>query len=151
MELKLIGKTMDGIEVFDRPNSHSHCSTELVAEALKKINSHGIQFLVEQVEFNREIGSSNLIPTTTDFGGDEIIYARRKGRKGFTRFVKGKSPSPSKSVVVILKKCSEGFYLLITAFIGEKSFPEPWDPKATPEAVEFWKTHALIWGSEALE
>ena len=33
---------------------------------------------------------------------------------------------------------------MVAAYFGPKSHPEPWDRIATPQSVEFWKTHALI-------
>jgi len=149
--LEFVGKTKDGREVWDRPNSHRHIQKELVGEALEKINTQNLGFLVEEVEMGRIIGTNFLVPTTVDDGGDAIVYARRPGRKGLTRFVKGMEGVLCSSIVVILKRCEEGFYLLITAYVGKKSFPEPWDKNATPEALEFWATHALVWGSEEMK
>jgi hypothetical protein len=38
-------------------------------------------------------------------------------------------------------------YLLITAYEGSMSEPEPWDKGLTPASREFWASHALIWNS----
>ena len=51
-------------------------------------------------------------------------------------------------VVVILKRTEEYGYVLLTAFIGKKAEPEPWDRSATEKSVEFWSVRALIWGHE---
>lgn len=52
-------------------------------------------------------------------------------------------------MAVTFKRIPEG-YILLTAYPGQKSEIEPWDPRATPAAEEFWKTHALVWGSEPI-
>ena len=77
-----------------------------------------------------------------------------------TRFVKSRTPEPCSSVVVILKKADRqpGVYVLITAFIGRKAEPEPWDQRSFSQqsdpaeaerlSREFWAANALVWGSE---
>ncbi|MFO7807213.1 MAG: hypothetical protein R6V40_02195 [Candidatus Moraniibacteriota bacterium] len=51
-------------------------------------------------------------------------------------------------------------YVLITAFVGKRPQPEPWDARnfsqqpdpqeAERLAREFWSNHALIWGTEEI-
>ncbi len=83
---------------------------------------------------------------------DQIVYAQRPKRFGLTRFVKNRKPEPCKSVVVILKTADgqPGAYVLVTAFIGQKAEPEPWDRNATANSREFWNSHALVWGAEPI-
>jgi hypothetical protein len=117
--------------------------------ALARIKSGGRQFLVEEVDFGRPIGETICIATRP---GDEIVYAQRPNRQGLTRFVKNRQPEPCNSVVVILKTADTvedaGKYVLVTAFVGRLAEPEPWDRNATEKSVEFWSSHALIWGYE---
>jgi len=40
--------------------------------------------------------------------------------------------------------------VLITAFIGTKPEPEPWDRNATKNSEKFWSSHALVLGSEPI-
>ena len=102
--------------------------------------------MVSQVDFDHIVGETTCVVTGP---GDQIIFSQRPKRFGLTRFVMNRKPEPSCSVVVILKKADYGDdYVLITAFVGEKAEPEPWDRNATEKSLAFWSTHALVWGSE---
>jgi len=145
-----------GEEVVDRYRSHLHLDVvRLLPDALARIESAGRQFLVEEVDFGRPIGETICVPTGS---GDEIAFALRPKRRGLSRFVKNREPEPCSSVVVILKAADgqPGAYVLVTAFVGRRPEPEPWDRNAirTPEqsarAVAFWSSHALVWGSEEI-
>lgn len=148
MELKL----KSGEVVINRYNSHIHGEIEsILKEALEKISSQGRGYIEEEVEFGRIIGFSQCVLTTDD---DEIVFLQRAGRKGKTRFVKNRKPEPSSKMFVVLKKDPGGFYIIITAFVGERPEPEPWDEyffskQKDPEerrekAKKFWETHALV-------
>jgi hypothetical protein len=148
----LVGVLSDGTKVFDRYKSHVHTVDEsdvssLLKEALARISPSKEKNIVESVVFPGSIGYSTCVTTEPS---DEIIFAQRQGRKGgYTRFVVGKKPRETSSLTVVLKKTDEG-YILLTAYIGEKSEPEPWDYNATEKSLPFWKTHALIFGSEEI-
>jgi len=143
--------------VFDRINSHIHIGVPAPAlrAALAQIDSKGRQFLVEEVDFGQPIGETICVPTGPE---DQIVYAKRPRRFGFSRFVKNRQPEPCSTLVVILKADDLGGYVLITAFVGKRPEPEPWDCRAflqqsdPAEAVEksrkFWNRHALVWGVE---
>jgi len=140
-------KIKTGEVVVDRHNSHLHEEVvRLLPDALLRIESKGRGFILEVVDFGRPIGETTCVKTSSE---DEIIFAQRLNRFGLTRFVKNRMPEPCSSVVVILKKAVEG-YVLITAFIGCRPEPEPWDRNATEQSVVFWNTRALIWGSEEI-
>ncbi len=152
-------KLFSGEMVVDRHNSHLHetgSMAELLPEALNKINARGRDFLIEEIDFGRVIGETICVATGHS---DQIIFARRPKRAGLTRFVKNRRPQPCSSLVVILKKAEEDDrYVLITAFVGHISRPEPWDERAflkqeepklaREESISFWSTHALVWGYE---
>jgi hypothetical protein len=142
-----LGRLRSGQIVVDRYRSHNHLATRpLLPEVLGQIYAQGRQFIHEEVDFGRIVGLSTCVVTGP---GDEIVYAQRPGRRGPTRFVKNRQPEPSSAVTVILKKDDfEDYYVLITAFIGNKPEPEPWDRHATEKSRGFWASHALIWGSE---
>ncbi len=141
-------RLLSGEVVVDRFRSHLHPGVaSLLPEALARVDSQGRQFLVEEVDFGRLIGETVCISTGS---GDEIVFAQRPRRSGLTRFVKNRAPESCSSVVVILK-CDDAdkrVYVLITAFIGQRPEPEPWDRNAMEKSVAFWNSHALIWGSE---
>ena len=114
---------------------------KLLPEIFAGISRPG-RFLEKEHSFGRTVGTRSCVPTGE---GDQIVYAQRPGRKGLTRFVKGREEAPSDTAVVVLKKDErKGHYILITAFIGRKSALEPWDERATDKDRDFWSCHALV-------
>ena len=143
-------KLKSGEVVVDRHDSHLHESVvPYLPVALAGIESNGREFFIEEVDFGRQIGETICVATGP---GDEIVYAQRPKRFGLTRFVKNRKPEPCSSVVVILKAMGRqtGTHVLITAYIGRKAEPEPWDRNATASAYEFWNSHALVWDCEEI-
>lgn len=147
-------------EVVDRYTSHLKASvTKHLPVALSQIESLGRAFFIEEVDFGEPIGETTCVPTGPS---DQVIFAKRPKRFGLTRFVKNRAAEPCSSVVVILKKADgqPGVYVLITAFIGRKPEPEPWDErnfsqKSDPAEAKrlsrgFWASHALLWDSEEI-
>lgn len=123
---------------------HFHeLSEEVIREALGKVRLKYKSKMIKYIcKFNYVVGKNACVPTTEK---DCIIFARRKGRKGDTRFVKNRVPEDCKSIVLILKQdTTEKYYILLTAFVGENSYPEPWDRFATEEAKKYWENHALV-------
>jgi hypothetical protein len=154
-----LGRLGSGEAVYERRNSHmsSHPVPEaLLSEAFARIVACDRPFLVEQVDFNRTIGATTCV---TIGANDEVLFARRREGEGLTPFVRGRVAEPASSVVIILKRFDD-FFVLVTAFIGVKAEPLPWnsatldraaDPLAAYErSVVFWNSHALLWGSEAV-
>ncbi len=139
-----LGQLASGEYVFDRPRSHLHGDIgELLAEVLAQIESANADLIVRQVDLKRVVGKRICVETSS---ADTIVFARRQNRKGLTRFVVGRDPEDCSSVVVVLKKDEYSeTYVCITAYVGERSEPEPWDPHATENSVPFWQTHAMIW------
>lgn len=147
--MNTIGMTLaSGEAVIDRFNSHVHGEVaQLLPAAFSRIDSKGRKFLIEEVMFDRIVGNTVCVPTTD---ADEIVWAKRPKRFGHSRFVKNRKPEPCDKVVVILKKDDfEDYYVLITAFIGHRPEPEPWDRNANGNSLAFWHSHALVWGSES--
>jgi hypothetical protein len=153
-------KFKSGETVVDRHRSHLHESVlPHLPAALAQIESAGRNFLVEEVDFGRPIGETICVPTGPS---DTIVFAQRPKRFSLTRFVKNRTAEPCSSVVVILKTADgqPGSYVLVTAFVGRKPEPEPWDRRnfsqqsnpqeAERRAREFWSSHALVWGCEEI-
>ncbi|OGG58799.1 hypothetical protein A2765_05265 [Candidatus Kaiserbacteria bacterium RIFCSPHIGHO2_01_FULL_56_24] len=137
-----------GERVVDRHNSHLHGDVAaLLPAALAEIESGGKQFLVASHDFGRVIGETICVATAA---GDEIVYAQRPRRAGLTRFVKNRAPEPCSALVAILMKARDeaDTYVLVSAFVGHRPEPEPWDKNATANSRAFWDSHALVWGSE---
>lgn len=141
--MNVLGYLSTGATVVDRHNSFFHSSVaDILPELFSKIKSEQRAFISEEIDLGRIIGESTCVETTAS---DDVVYALRKKRQGYTRFVKNRKPIPSSKAVVILKYDEDQkWYILITAFVGNKSEPEPWDRNATPNSKPFWDTHALI-------
>lgn len=136
-----------GQRVVDRHKSHVHEDvTRLLPEALARINADGRRYFIEEVDFGRPVGETSRVATKQD---DQIVYAQRANRGGLTRFVMNRKAEPCSAVTVVLKRDDrDDYYILITAFVGHRAEPEPWDQKATPQSAAFWSSQALVWGSE---
>ena len=138
-----LGVLSSGELVIEHINSHARENTRnLLPEAFTHIRSAGRDFFIEEVDFGRNIGRCACIETVS---GDSIIYARRKGREGFTRFVVDREAESTPYMTVMGRK-EKDHYALVTSFLGRKTEPEPWDPHATRESVRFWRTHAFVLG-----
>lgn len=112
-------------------------------------------FEIIKIKFPFRVGCCNCVETNLN---DEIVFAKRRGRDTYTRFVKNKKSEIVNSVIFILKKNREkiGEYYLITAFPGTESFKEPEDlniksREELAECLEFWQNHALIYDEEIID
>ena len=157
--LHFLCNTENGIPVFDRANSHfsDHGFSEDTMKKAISMITQTSQFEKHVVNMGRVVGVSNCVAVTDE---DQVVMAVRKKRFGPTPMVIGREPEPCSSVVVILKKATDydgDYFVLITAFVGEGSEPEPWDRQlrpGTPEherSVAFWQTHALLYDEEVIE
>ncbi len=148
---KHLGNLASGEAVYEEDDSHlsDHPSVvPLAREVLAQVTSNNRPSIVDEIDLGREVGK-NIRVSTTD--KDEIIFARRPGRTGLTRFVKNRQPESCSKVVVILNRQKSGEYIISTAFIGTRCPAEPWDEKwADENSVPFWNSQALVWGSEEI-
>jgi hypothetical protein len=105
----------------------------------------------EAIDFGEQIGFSACVETTD---ADEIVFAQRIKRPGWTRFVKGRQPTPCSTVTLILR-LRDGALHLITGYIGGLAEKELSDPSLTeferPAAELFWGSHALIWDPSVIK
>ena len=149
-----LNKLASGEPVIDRHNSHlanDAVTLAAVNAALARTRSHNRPFIEEEVEFAHPVGETSCVTTTSD---DVVVYAPRIGRNGLTRFVLDRRPEACNKVYVVLKRIEGGQYLLITAFVGKRAQPEPFDEKAFSHARDrsqarrdaeiFWSQHALL-------
>jgi len=116
-------------------------------EALQKITTYKKSKIIKrEVEFKNIIGVSTCVSINEN---DDIIFARRIGRKYETKFVKNKKPIPCNKLTIVLKRLSEYSLILLTAYIGSIAEKEVLDPKLLPhekeKAINFWDSHALIY------
>jgi hypothetical protein len=92
-------------------------------------------------DMGRIIGSSDIVETSEK---DTIFYAQPYKKDVFSRYVKNRSMSPSKSLTTILEQDTEGHYELVDTWVGSYSPPFPGDEKATADSKNYWENHALI-------
>lgn len=141
--------TKDRRWVVDRRDSHLHngIGEELLAEALQRCDTLGERELKMTLDMGRSLGQCNCIATTAS---DDIVYAKRLGRYGHSRFVKGRVPTPTSHITLVLRK-THHYYKIVTGYLGTSSMPEPYDARADRAALLFWAHHALIWGTEPVD
>lgn len=133
--------------IIDRKDSHLHQGVApYLQQICAQIECDKRKNIKAQVNFNQVIGQTVCVPTTTD---DEIRYAIREGRNGYSRFVLNRTLLDTKSITIVLKKTNH-FYKIITAYLGTKSQAEPWDKRADKKAIDFWRTHAFVYGGEPI-
>jgi hypothetical protein len=146
-----IGYLKSGVPVFDRRNSHLHSGVRMLLPAVLKEYDVTEGFAIITHDFGFTVGKSYCVRVNA---GDSVYYEQRPGRRGPSKFVRNRKPEPSSLVTFILKEIEEG-YVLITAFVGGRSEPEPWDErafsfdargyeKAKAASREFWHSRALI-------
>lgn len=150
-------ETKNSIEIYYDP-AHSHVATHLkdtpkLKKLLKELLANK-SFTKKEIYKEYKIKPikifSDLVETDDD---DEIIYAKRLNREGYTRFVKNRKPEITSSgyVTIWLKLDEKHKYELSSAWIGRTCPAFPDDEYAIPESKPFWKKHALIWGKQKIQ
>lgn len=138
---------------------NSHAATHLkeqpnLLELVKRIISNtdlpeiDDKFYSFETDTGYTIGEMDLVETDNN---DEIIYAKRKNRNNFTRFVKNKPRPKTSFVSIVIKKNDNETLELWSAWIGRLVPPFPGDEHEQPESKSFWEKHALVWGTQAIE
>ena len=138
----------DNFFVVDRPSSHLHNELKnLLPSVIKTITCNDQPFIEKELNCKQPVGYTTCVSVN---GQDEIVYAKREGRNGLTKFVKNRKPELTCHITVILKKTND-FYTIITAYFGKKSEVETWDQRATPSSFKFWNEHADYLVSEEID
>lgn len=147
---QFLGKTTDGFDVIlDDNNTHvayhlleTPDLIDLVIEALPRVEANGQDQVVFERDMGRVVGTTNLAETSDQ---DEIIYAKRKGRDTYSRFVKNRDVIPTQYIVVVLRKTVDG-YLLWTAMCGRLLPQDAYDKNS-----EWSKTHAMVFDEHLVQ
>lgn len=148
-----------GERVIIDKNSHVHDQAKkYLITVLNKIISKKRKIIHEIIKFDHVIGYSYCVKTNKN---DEIVFAKRKDRNFYNRFVKNKQPEKSKEVVIILQKLNnttyyryeQTTYRIVTAFVGKSPISKRWLMQEDfireynlLKKIEkaFWETHALV-------
>lgn len=140
----------NGWPILDRTDaSHNQIPLHLLQEAAAQVALDEAPFVAKTADLGRMVGRLSCIPTTPK-DIPRIRFAVRKNRTKPSRFILlgSELPPETSRITMILKRAAEQeAYILIAAWFGEQAMPEPWDRHATPQAKDFWRTHALVWGS----
>lgn len=115
---------------------------ELVNEALPFLIIGDDDQAVLERDMGRVVGTTNLVETTDR---DEIVYAKRVGRERYSRFVKNRDVKPSQSIVIVIRRKEEKYYLW-TAMCGKLLPPEAYDDDSA-----FNTTHALVYDESLIQ
>lgn len=107
-------------------------------------------------EFEEEIGFLNVVKIEQD---EKVIYAKRKGRDIFSKFVrKDCKRIKTNKVVFSLKKSNKNSneYFLITMFPGEACEKEPQDKSIKDsielkKCLEYWENRAFIYDESIVD
>lgn len=137
-EIKTIATGRNSVSVYLDPH-HSNVALhlletphllDLVAELIATEDIHGEKVAIEK-DMLRTVGHTSLVKTDNS---DEIVYAKRKQRDTYSRFVKNKQLLPTSWVTVILFR-EDNRYFLWSAWCG----------RLIPRVKDFWKNHALVY------
>lgn len=154
MSQELFAITKNGKSVWFDPHG-SHAATHFtenteLPQHIKNILS-GLDptesSVYEEIKFDRPIGTTDLVVTDDT---DDIIYAKRVGREVYTRFTTSRQPVSTNTITIWLVLLPNGDYNLASAWFGTKVPSWPGDKWEVPESKSFWKTHALVWGKQAI-
>lgn len=133
--------------------------TELIQEFSKSQEGQALEgdFIKIAHDFDRSVGIENVVRIKDD---EEIIYAKRKGRDIYSKFViRDKSNLEKTSKVMLLlnkNRYKNNSYYIITMFPGENSEKEPEDKniygyKELNKVLEFWKDRAFVWDKDLVQ
>ena len=147
----MIVHSADKIPVVIGEGSHvlDHNTLVLFEEALGQVRLEGEAFFLRAVDMGRVIGTNACV--RVEGHDSRVYYARRGGRAGASRMVRGISPTPCTTLVLCLGWDPDaGHHVAYTAYVGEVAPREPWDPSlqedpaGLAESRKFWAAHALV-------
>lgn len=147
-DIRRVYQNTYGIKFVPRVDeSHIHRGIEpFLLIALDKIKDLKCEYIEVKHDFETTIGHSICVPTNEE---DLIFYAKRRRRKGYSRFVLNREPIDTKFITLCLLKVIT-HYLIISNYFGLAA-REPLDSRAIASDLEFWRNHALIYGYEEIE
>jgi len=112
-------------------------------------------FIEMVVEFPFNVGYSDLCKVKDS---DNIIYAKRKDRSIYSKFLIGRESTEIDKCVVVLKRSYDkpNEYYLITMFPGEYCIKEPQDKNIKSEdeknnIMKFWDKHAFVFKLDEID
>lgn len=116
---------------------------DLVKEIVKS-STYEVDSVVQDYDMGRVVGTTDCVDVNED---DDIFYARRKNRDGYTKFVRNIQPTPCKWVTLIIDKNEDGYYTMRSCWVGglAPTFP---GKNEMSNSRDFWSTRALVDGAQ---
>jgi len=152
--LTLLCKSKNNIDVYiDLENSHATThiknNPKLLDYVKQIVQNHNVTKNEERFETDMKfpVGMMDLVETT---GSDEIVYAKRKNRDKYTRFVKNRKPEKTTIVTTDIRKSEDGKHFVFTVYSGRLTPKFPGGDKENPNSRSFWSKHALVWGTQEI-
>lgn len=150
----LLATSRNNIPVYlndEKTNVHVHIQEnanllELVKEVITQTALQVAPEIVFEHDMGKVVGATSLVETSS---GDEIVFAKRKGRDKYSRFVKGRSLRETSWVVVVIRE-DAGQYTLWTAWCGRLLPLEAYAENAY-EPGGFWAKHALVYDADIIQ
>lgn len=130
---------------------------ELIDYAIQNdlLRCNGEQLCKLTVEFPFTVGYCNLVQISNE---DEIVYAKRIGRDGYTPLVLNRTPQKVNKCIFILNRNRDNAneYYIITVFPGDYCVKEPQDKhiqdqEELEESLNFWGQHAIIYEEDIID
>lgn len=150
-----LGTTKNGKRVYvELRRSHVTIHLRSTPDLLDLVRECIANLIVEKpnvyvdYDMRRIVGQASLVNTNPN---DDIVYAKRQGRQNYARFVRHRKAVPTRYVTVALQAEPKGEYVLLSAWLGQAVPQFPGDRFETPESHAFWRSHALIWGSQSIQ
>ncbi len=152
--MKFLGESKNGQKVFtevENTNVGLHIIEnpellDLVSELIRQSEISGENVGIEY-DFGKVIGKTSCVETTDE---DEVVYAKRKQRDSFSRFVKNRQLEDTTLVSAVFFKKEYG-YLLWSAWCGALVQTSPDSEGRMKTSEGFWRNHALVYDKELIQ
>ncbi len=129
------------LHILENPNLLS-----LVKEAIERSDVSGPNVGIE-CDLGRVAGRTSCVTTSE---ADEIVYAKRKQRDSYSRFVKNRELEDTSIVSVVLFQKDYG-YLVWSAWCGALVPTSPDSEGRMKTSEGFWDTHALVYDTDLIQ
>jgi hypothetical protein len=141
--------SMDGFVITDQIGSHVHGDLKNRLQMIsKRVTCADREYFSEVIKFPTNIGKNNCVPVTWK---DEVLYAKRIGRKKYSKFVLNRTPTPTDSITIYLQR-KQGIYQIKSCFYGDiNSVGGGEDIDFAADTNLFWENHAIVYGSESID
>lgn len=151
---KFLAESKNGQKVFtdiDNTNIALHIVEnpgllKLVKDLVKQSEINGENVGIEY-DFGKVVGKTSCVTTTDE---DQIVYAKRKQRDSYSRFVKNRQLEDTNLVSAVFFKKEYG-YLLWSAWCGALVPTSPDSEGRMKTSEGFWQNHALVYDKDLIQ